>query len=47
MIMKANEFKKKYGYTPPYWELINLARKTKPRSGGAEKGPSDHLNEEN
>jgi hypothetical protein len=29
LVIKAREFKKKYGYTPPYWELINLTRKTK------------------
>ncbi|MCP5107012.1 MAG: hypothetical protein GY950_26745 [bacterium] len=26
LLIKAKEFKNKYGYTPPYWELINLAR---------------------
>ena len=27
LVIKANEFKEKYGYTPPYWELVKLARK--------------------
>lgn len=26
LAIKAKEFKEKYGYTPPYWELLNLAR---------------------
>lgn len=34
LVIKANNFKNKYGYTPPYWELINLARNTKPQGSG-------------
>ena len=26
LIVLANEFKKRNGYTPPYWQLVNLAR---------------------
>jgi hypothetical protein len=25
----ANQFKSQKGYTPPYWELVNLARKAR------------------
>jgi hypothetical protein len=25
LVIKADEFKEKYGYTPPYWKLIDLA----------------------
>jgi hypothetical protein len=26
LIILANQFKAQNGYTPPYWELVNLAR---------------------
>jgi hypothetical protein len=26
LIVLANQFKTQKGYTPPYWELVNLAR---------------------
>ncbi len=29
LVINAKNFKKKYGYPPPYWELINLARNAK------------------
>ncbi|MCW8813273.1 MAG: YiiX/YebB-like N1pC/P60 family cysteine hydrolase [Chlorobium sp.] len=29
LIILANQFKNESGYTPPYWELVNLARETR------------------
>ena len=29
LIVLANQFKIESGYTPPYWELVNLARQAR------------------
>jgi hypothetical protein len=29
LIFLANQFKNERGYTPPYWELVNLARRAR------------------
>jgi hypothetical protein len=29
LIVLANQFKDEKGYTPPYWELVNLARQAR------------------
>jgi hypothetical protein len=29
LLVLAEDFRKRKGYTPPYWELMNLAREAK------------------